>query len=131
MPITFSVHQTPGGKTYVRTHSFGVVTGDDAETIMSKMRVGAELHGAGVLSVSDNGTDLKPEARRVFTEDPGTQGSQLRAPVAIVLTSAPLRVMMSFVIRVSGSAAYTKFFSNEDEAKQWLHERLDAALSSG
>ena len=67
----------------------------------------------------------QPEARRIFTEDPGTQGSQLRAPVAIVLTSAPLRVMMSFVIRVSGSGAYTKFWSNEDEAKQWLHQRLD------
>ena len=125
MPVTFTVHQSPKGKTYLRTHTFGVVSGDDAEKVMVHLRPGGQYYGAGVLSVSESDTDMKPEARRIFTEDPGTQGSQLRAPVAIVLTSAPLRVMMSFVIRVSGSGAYTKFWSNEDEAKQWLHQRLD------
>ena len=125
MPITFTAHQTPRGKTYVRTHSFGVVTGEDAETMMAKMREGAPYYGCGVLSVSDDGTDLKPEARRVFTETPTNSGSQLRAPVAIVINSAPLRVMMSFVIRVSGSSPYTKFFGNEPEATRWLIERLD------
>lgn len=127
MPITFTAHQTPKGKPYVRTHSFGVVTGEDAETMMAKMREGAPYYGAGVLSVADTGTDMKPEARRIFTESPGTEGSKLRAPVAIVLNSAPLRVLMGFVIRVSGSSPYTKFFSNEDEAKAWIIERLDGA----
>lgn len=127
MPINFTVQQTPQGKTYVRTHSFGVVTGEDAEGMMVQLREGGQYYGCGVLSVSDDGTELKAEARRVFTENPTNSAQQHRAPVAIVLTSAPLRVMMSFVIRVSGSSPYTKFFGAEDEAKAWLHQRLDGA----
>ena len=52
--------------------------------------------------------------------------SPLRYPVGIVLNSAPLRVVMSFVIRVSGSSDFTKFFSTEEEAKAWVIERLDS-----
>lgn len=126
MPITFTVHETPKGNRYVRTHSFGVVTGEDAEAMMSQMRPGQPLEGVGVLSIADDGTDLRPEARRVFTETPAEGGSQLRKPIGIVLTSAPLRVMMSFVIRVSGSSSYTKFFAKEEEAKAWIIEKLDS-----
>lgn len=128
MPITFTIHETPRGKKYIRTHSFGVVTGEDAESMMSQLRPGAPLEGAGVLSIADSGTDLRPEARRVFTENPDASSgkSPLRYPVGIVLNSAPLRVVMSFVIRVSGSSDFTKFFSNEAEATAWVVERLDS-----
>lgn len=127
MPITFTIHETPKGNKYIRTHSFGVVTGEDAESMMSQLRPGAPLEGAGVLSIADSGTDLRPEARRIFTESPSTEGkSPLRYPVGIVLNSAPLRVVMSFVIRVSGSSDFTKFFSNEADATAWVVERLDS-----
>ncbi len=40
--------------------------------------------------------------------------------VAVVVSSAPLRVMMSFVIRMSGSNDFTRFFTSELEAQRWL-----------
>lgn len=125
MPLECTVHDSPKGKKYVRTHAFGVVTGEDAAVVMDQMKPGQAWEGFGVLSVADSNTDLQPEARRVFTSQQGTSPDK-RPPTAMVVTSAPLRITISFVMRVSGSAPNTKFFANEAEARAWLEAELDA-----
>ena len=126
MPITCTVHETPKGRKYVRTHASGVVTGEDAIPVMEKMKPGQPWHGYGVLSVAEPNTDLQPEARRVFTSQQDVPVDK-RPPTAMIVTSAPLRITISFVMRVSGSAPNTKFFGNEADGTAWLVSELDAA----
>mgnify|MGYP000949823967 CR=1 FL=1 len=123
MPIKLTHHETPKGHRYARTHSSGVVTGEEAEAVMAQLVPGQPGHAVGVLSVVDPGTEMRPEARRAFTSSNGLAAEQL--PVAIVVTSAPLRVTLSFVMRVVGTALKTRFFATEAEALVWLETTLD------
>lgn len=126
MPITCTIEESPKGRKYVRTHAFGVVTGEDATAVMERMRPGNEWHGYGVLSVADSSTELQPEARRTFTSQQNVPVTE-RPPTAMIVTSAPLRITISFVMKVSGSAPNTKFFGSEAEGTAWLISELDAA----
>ncbi|MGV3623556.1 MAG: hypothetical protein ACO1OB_22240 [Archangium sp.] len=125
MPLECTVHETPKGRKYVRTHAFGKVGAADAKPVMDKMLPGHEWHGYGVLSVADSGTDLDPEARRIFTSQQDVPVNE-RPPTAMIVTSAPLRITISFVMKVSGSSPNTKFFGNEAEGTAWLVSELDA-----
>jgi hypothetical protein len=76
------------------------------------------------LSIIEPGTDYTPEARKTFTAMGGGDPSKAM-PVAIVVTNAAMRVLISFVIRIAGAAGNTKFFPSEDEAKKWLFSVVD------
>lgn len=109
----------------MRTHAFGVVTGADATPVMERMRPGNEWFGYGVLSVADSNTELQPEARRIFTSQQNVPVNE-RPPTAMIVTSAPLRITISFVMKVSGSAPNTRFFGSEADGTAWLVAELDA-----
>lgn len=120
MPLSLSVEKFADGRRYVRTVSSGAVTGEDARGLMDRLAPGSELEGLPMLSVMEGKVDLSPEARKIFSSL--NQGAANAKPmkVAIVTPNAPLRVMLSFVLRIAGQANDTKFFSNEAEALAWL-----------
>ena len=63
--------------------------------------------------------DLSSEARRVFASISGASDRE-KSKMAVVASSAPLRVTLSFVIRLAGMAEHTRFFGDEAEALAWL-----------
>ena len=78
--------------------------------------------GLPILAVVTEGAKFSPEARQAFTKM-NANGAQ-QAPVAVVVSSAPLRVMLGFIIRLSGASSVTKFFGTEADALTWLEEKL-------
>lgn len=125
MPIVFAADKTPKGNPFVRTMSSGAVTAADAQALNAALVPGQPLSGLALLGVVAPGASFSAEARQAFTtgnNDPTAK----RMPVAVVVSSAPLRVMISFIIRIAGSADETRFFSNEAEALAWIDEKLSA-----
>lgn len=127
MPISHAMKQSPQGALFVRTYQSGKVTGEDARHFMRLLAPGQPLHGLPVLSVIESGSEFDPEARKVFTSLGEPADAANAARVAVVVSSAPLRVMMSFIIRISGSNDFTRFFTTEREAESWLHAPAQAA----
>ncbi len=128
MAIRWSEETLSNGQKYVRTVQQGRVTKEDAELLMEQLGPGKPLFGLPLLSIMEPGADLDNEARKVFTTPTGADaGAAHSLRIAIVVSSAPLRVMMQFVIRVSGSAEFTRFFNNEASAAAWLGEAAKAA----
>lgn len=119
MPLHMTVEKFADGRRYVRSVSEGKVTGDDARKLMERIAPGTELERVPMLSVMEGKVDLDPEARKVFTSL-NQRAGQYSMKVAIVTANAPLRVMLSFVLRIAGQANDTKFFANEPEGLKWL-----------
>ena len=62
-----------------------------------------------------------PEARKSFSAmNSATPKDGRQGKIAIVTPNAPMRVMLSFVLRVTGAGNHIKFFSNEAEGLRWL-----------
>ena len=119
MPLHLSVEKFTDGRTYARSVSEGQVTGDEARKMMARIAPGTELEGVPLLSVMEGKVDLDPEARKVFASLNNSKDRKVMK-VAIVTSNAPLRVMLSFVLRIAGQANDTKFFANEVEGLKWL-----------
>lgn len=124
MPMTFSAATTPGGHACLRTVSKGEVTAEDAQALHKAISPGGPFSGKPILGMVERGATFSAEARKAFTfaASPG----DVPVPVAVVVSSAPLRVMLGFVIRIAGSAAHTQFFAEEGEAVAWLDSKLSA-----
>jgi hypothetical protein len=121
MPISLSTEQFPDGRKFLRSISTGVVTGEDAHAMMTRLAPGGEFDGLSLLAVMEGKVDMQPEARKIFSSlNAATGGQAKKLKVAVVTSSAPLRVTMSFVMRIAGQANDTKFFGTEDEARNWL-----------
>lgn len=123
MPLIITPHKTPKGKDYVRFYSSGDVTAEDAAGMNKLIAPGMPMSNKAILAVVESGAKFSPEARQAFTKG-NAQTDASANPVAIVVTSAPLRVMLSFIIRMSGAAAYTRFFANEPDALAFIEEKL-------
>ena len=122
MPMQITLQKTPRGKDYVRFLSSGDVTAEDAEGMSKLIAPGTPMSNKAILAVVEPGAKFSPEARQAFTKSGGAEGAA--NPVAIVVTSAPVRVMLSFIIRMSGAAANTRFFANEPDALTYIEEKL-------
>lgn len=124
MPITMTVEKFADGRKYARTVSSGKLTGTDAQEIVTRTGTGGDLEGAPLLSVMEGSVEMDPEARKAFSAmnsaapKDGTHGK-----IAIVTPNAPMRVMLSFVLRVTGGGGHIKFFPDEAEALRWLEAR--------
>lgn len=127
MPMTLTKERTQLGHAFLRIHSSGDVTAADAEVLTRAMAPGAEYTDLAVLGVVEPGTKYSPEARQALTKMQGGSGENPK-PVAIVVTSAPLRVMLSFIIRISGVAAHTRFFSDEVPAIAFLNDQSSSQV---
>ncbi len=116
MPITVTEIVTPAGVAALRSQGSGVVSGDDAHKLQAVVRAHA---GWPLLSFQEAGSSFSVEGRQAFVNF----GETIPA-IAVVVTSAPVRVMLSFIIRASqiagAAAANVKFFTTESEAIAWL-----------
>jgi hypothetical protein len=126
MALTYTFHKSPKDRTYIRTVSSGTVTAEDSAALMAVLAPGQPNAGVPMLSIVEAGAEFTPEARKTFTAVGGGSGEGKRNMVAVVVTSAALRVLISFVLRIAGAADSTKFFATEDEAKKWLFSIVDA-----
>jgi hypothetical protein len=108
----------------LRTVSSGDVTAADEQALNKAISPGGPFANLPILGMVEPGTNYSAEARKAFTFGANTGGPVL--PIAVVVTSAPLRVMLGFVIRISGAAESTRFFAVESEALAWLDEKLSA-----
>lgn len=114
-----SIEQFADGRKFLRSVSTGKVTGEDARAMMMRIAPGTELEGLSLLAMMEGKVDLEPEARKIFASLNNAPSAK-KMKVAVVTASAPLRVTMSFILRIAGQADATKFFPNEEEARGWL-----------
>jgi len=119
MPLTVTVDQFKDGRRYVRTLLEGVVSAEDARPIATRMSLGGDLRGTSLLCVMAPKAELASEARKVFAAISGADDEE-KSKIAVVAQSAPVRVTLSFVLRIAGMSEHTKFFSKEAEAVSWL-----------
>lgn len=125
MPMSWSSRQTPRGRSYLRTYSSALVTDADALEFGHVISAGQPHYLTSVLAVIEAGAEFSPEARKAFMGMGAVQTGP-KVYVAVVVDSAPLRVLLSFVIRMTGAVSSTRFFESEDAATRWLHDLLDA-----
>ena len=120
MPLSFSTAKTPKGREYRRVLASGVVTADDALALNRDIAAGGPFERHPLLGLVESGADFSAEARQALTS--GGKTGKDSNQTAIVVTSAPLRVMLSFVVRISGGAGTTRFFAAEGPALAWFDE---------
>lgn len=122
MPIVWELKQTPGGKTYSRSVATGRITMEDVNRLKLESGPGGPIHGLSSVSINAPDMVIEPDARRAFADMVNLSQS---GHYALVVTSAPMRVMMTFVLRLSGRAANTQLFGDEAAATAWVVEKLD------
>jgi hypothetical protein len=127
--MSMTKERTPRGHHYVRMHSSGVVSAADADALSQRMAQGSEFSNQPILAIVERGTEYSPEARQSFTQLGKGNAETEHEPIAIVVFSAPMRVMLSFIIRITGNAPYTRFFGAEPDALAWLEDQLLAKAS--
>lgn len=123
MPIQLTVEQFPDGRRYGRTVSTGKLSGRDADEINRRTGPGGDLEGAPLLSVMEGSVEMDPDARKAFSAMNAASATDAkRAKIALVTPNAPMRVLLSFVIRLSPQVNETKFFGDAAEALAWLEK---------
>lgn len=120
MPMAHSTQKLADGRPYLHLESSGRVTGEEARALMARMSPGGDLTGLPLLAVMESKVDMEPEARKAFAS---LNNGDKPIKVALVTASAPLRVVLNFVIKLSPQINETKFFSNSAEALAWLEKR--------
>lgn len=122
MPIAWEIRKTPGGMPYSRSVAKGRITMEDVLQLKQVSSPGGALYGLSTVTVNEPDMSLEPDARRAFADmleqSPNTF-------LALVVPSAPMRVMMTFVMRMSGKADTTKLFGDEASATKWIFENVD------
>ncbi len=127
MPISLVPAQTRSGHFYLRTVSTGEVNAADAVKLNEAISPDGKWPDLPILGLVESGASFSSEARQALTAGKTSTGQGTK-PVAIVVTNAPLRVMLSFVIRISGAVESTRFFSTEAHALGWLDDISVARL---
>lgn len=122
MSIRLTSSKTPGGKPFLHVVLSEDVTPANAEALSSSMSPGGPHEGLALLAMVEDGAKFSAEARQAFTRN-STPGQAVN-PVAVVVKSAPLRVMLTFVVKIAGASAATRFFGGEGDALAWLELQL-------
>ena len=121
MAMEFSSTKLPSGRPALYIKCSGQVTADDAERLKREAGLNGQYYGLPMLNIMAPGTDVSMEARKIFANMGDTTGDY---PVAFVLDSAPLRLIINFIIKAGNLKRTTptnlKFFSEESEAMKWL-----------
>lgn len=117
MAFSWETRQTASGARYVRSVASGEVTVDEAFAMRALVSPGGALHETPVMVVNEKGLHTISEVRKILADTLG----RMTVPFAMVVRSAPTRVALSFMLRISGkSVEHTKFFAEESAAAEWL-----------
>ena len=123
MPIAWEIRQTPGGKKYSRSVATGRITMADVHRLQEETAPGGPIHGLSSVSINAPDMVIEPDARRAFSDMVAVSQAGY---YALVVTSAPMRVMMTFILRISGKASNTQLFGDEASATAWVAQKVDA-----
>jgi len=121
MTIRWQPHRTERGLDLVYMWATGSITKAEAEEHTRRTSAGGDLFTTPILIVADTGAGVSPEARQVYGS---SNFKERQVPGAIVAPGAPLRVLVSFLLRVSGAAGNTRVFSNQADAVAWLEASM-------
>jgi hypothetical protein len=126
MVMEYSPGKTPKGRQCVLLLSSGTVTFDEADRFANLLLPGGEFYGMPLMATVKDGTDFTLDARKRFANMGNTNDD---FPTAIVITSAPVRLMINFIVKASNltrsKPSVVKFFSEKGEAMKWLDEEMD------
>ena len=125
MPIDTVIRKTPGGAAFVYAVSRGEVTAADAHALMDPLWPGGAHHDKALFAVVAAGSDFSKDARSVLSGKDGERNAK-GLPIALVVSSAPMRVMMSFIFKIAGASGRSRAFATEAEAQAWFFSKLDA-----
>mgnify|MGYP001470302603 CR=1 FL=1 len=121
MGMEFSSTKLRSGRPAVFIRSSGQVSGEDAERVKREVGPNGQYHGLPMLTTVEPETNFSMEARKGFA-DMGDATADY--PVAVVLTSAPMRLIIHFIVKASNlkreRPTNLKFFSDESAAMKWL-----------
>jgi hypothetical protein len=123
--MSFEVKTTPQGRNYVRSVSEGSIELADAQAFSAHFRPGGDYAGKAMLSIMIDGASYTVESRKALVNS----GTDMPA-LAVVVTSAALRVMLNFMVKAAQVAGQPvpnlRTFSSEPEALSWLDAQLGA-----
>ncbi|MGV3622275.1 MAG: hypothetical protein ACO1OB_15770 [Archangium sp.] len=111
--------RTPLGARVLRTEFVHEVTLSEAQKYIREYGAASPNADSPFLIVG-NVTGLASEVRKVLQPS----GIQLKAPVAVVVSSAIARMLASLMLRASGGNELSEFFKTEAEALPWVDEML-------
>jgi hypothetical protein len=121
MPMKMTLSTTRSGKPLVRSTSSGLLTEDDARQFHEAFSTSGPYRGLPLLAEMEKDTSFTAQSRKIFVQ-PNTGLTK----AAIVINSAPLRVMLNFMVKASAIGGrpdtMTQFFSTIPEAESWLAE---------
>lgn len=126
MPFAYATFTLDCGTTAVRVDGTGVITREDAESVMKHTAPGGQYHGIPLLIDNRQVVRMDPEARSVFRL---RYNPDIDYPwMAMVVPNAVIRVTVGFLLRTTGITTM-KLFSSEPVAITWLDEQIrkDAA----
>ncbi len=116
MPLDISETQTPGGNKLLLVQASGVVTGAQAQVLVNDVAVGGPHANWPIYCKIAKGTDYTPEARKTMTAG----GSY--PCCAILVTSAVLKTIVNFMMRVTGQDPRARMFASEADALAWVDQ---------
>ena len=119
MPIHVSEVRTANGAKVLRTEFVHEVTLSEAQKYIREYGA-ASPHADSPFLVVGNVTGLGADVRKVLQPT----DIQLKAPVAVVVSSAIARMLASLMLRASGGNDLSEFFKTETEALPWIDEML-------
>jgi hypothetical protein len=134
MPLTYAEFTSPRGVRMVRSLVSGELGLEEAQLIEKALLPGGDMHGLPYLAVAEKGTSFSPEFRGYFSH---RQMSMDTPAIAMVMPTTPLRVLVSFIVRVAqrfNRGAITQpiqFFASEVEAITWLEEHARMGDQAG
>ncbi|MFO0599925.1 MAG: hypothetical protein U0228_31740 [Myxococcaceae bacterium] len=126
VPIDVSELKTKSGHPIVRAHFAGEVTVDEARRYHALIATGGKYDDWGHLATG-NITGVSSEVRKVLqAQSPPDPNNP--PPVAVVLTSAVVRMAAALTMRLSNNTN-TDSFKTEADALAWLDGRMTEYLA--
>ncbi len=120
MPVHFSKATTRGGYPYVSATSSGEVSDADTKELTAALGEDGPYGDLPVLGFVKTSASFSTEAREFINPRKTSRGAL--KPVAIVVSNAPMRSILTFVAGISRSVSTTRFFRTEALAMEWLDE---------
>ncbi len=122
MGIQIAPLKTPRGLEIIRSLTSGPVSAEDVRMLLSQVDKGGPLFGKPLVSVIESDTTYSPEARMLVRNI--DSDSMPDTASAIVVKSAPQRIVLGFMLRLSSRKNALRVFGKEEEAVKWVEDQL-------
>ena len=121
MPTETTFIQLPCGARAFRMEARGVLSMEDARTVIRQLEPGGVLYGLPAVILAPHLDSISSDARAALAAH--GQARPREHWLAVVMTNPLLRVTANFILRVQ-RATKAKLFPTEPEALQWLDAKV-------